>query len=170
MSLYNALFGVNPLAGVCLQALGITTENVPRFRDAYINETGEIVIHTRTGGGNRDFYDSEARCRAHNPEYFTGDEPPTGPWNTDLRALPGFLYDEDDDFDSTYADFHFKPTPEWEPIIKTLLETTGASEAPRAKWEKVLSDLKSGNAQSDSAKRALAVGEQIIAALDKAQP
>lgn len=28
-------------------------------------------------------------------------------WNADLRELPGFLYDSDDGFDCTYADFHY---------------------------------------------------------------
>ena len=53
MSLYNMLFGVNPLASACLFALGLRPQEVGRFRDAFI-ENGEIVVLTRNGGGNRD--------------------------------------------------------------------------------------------------------------------
>lgn len=49
MSFYNMLFGVNSAAPVLLATLGLTLNDVPRFRDCYID--GEhIVIHTRTGG------------------------------------------------------------------------------------------------------------------------
>lgn len=36
MSLYNTLFGVNPLSKMILASLDLTIEKVPRFRDCYI--------------------------------------------------------------------------------------------------------------------------------------
>ena len=51
--LYNALFGVNPIADTLLFTLGYTREDCGRFRDCYI-ENNKIIIYTRNGGGNRD--------------------------------------------------------------------------------------------------------------------
>jgi hypothetical protein len=88
MSLYNMLFGTNPFSGVLLQMLGVTRDDVPRFRDCFLNEDGtEIIIHTRTGGGNRDDYQAS---------------------NDELTEIAGYKFDADDDFDSTYADFHYE--------------------------------------------------------------
>lgn len=172
MSLYNALFGENPMAEVLLSALGLTRDGVPRYRDVYLGASPEgeprIVIHTRTGGGNREFYECEESCRANYPEYFKDtDEPPTGPWNADLRKLPTFVRDEDDDFDCTYADFYFKVPPAFAPLIATLQEIgAGKIEKPSERWEKLFADMKSGE-QTDDAKRAQEVGKAIF---EKLQP
>lgn len=169
MSLYNLLFGTNPLAGVCLSALGLTTtDSIPRFRDAYLTGDGKIAIHTRTGGGNRDMYEHESRARENYPEYFTGDNPPTGPWNADLRKLPGFEYDEDDDFDSTYATFYFVPRDEWKPIFDALKDTMAAP-SPGDRWQKMLDDMRAGGEpRTEEGKRALEVGEKIVGQLSAA--
>ena len=53
MSLYNAIFGVNPYTGGLLAILGIEASAVPRFRDCYVDGEGRIVIYARTGGANR---------------------------------------------------------------------------------------------------------------------
>ena len=161
MSLYNAVFGVNEFAGLLLQALDITTADIPRFRDCYLNEDGtEIIIYTRTGGGNRDFYEHPEHCRANFPEYFEDDEPPSGPWNCDLRARPGFKYDADDSYDETYAHFHYAIPEGWEPIISTLKDL-GASNDPTKRWEEMLTKLRDGNHESPDVQRALKVGEEI---------
>ena len=56
MSLYNQLFGVNPITPLLLKIVGVTLSEIPRFRDCHIDvdERGSasIVIYTRTGGGN----------------------------------------------------------------------------------------------------------------------
>ena len=169
MSLYNALFGKNPFSGVLLQMLGTTEAGIPRFRDCYTNEEGsEIIIHTRTGGGNRDYYEHADRCRANYREYFGGNDPdPTGPWNSDLRKLPGFKYDEDGDFDSTYANFHYEvPTPFREQIA--LLKNLGAVADPAARWQELLSKLRAGNTADPQMQRALTVGESIFGMLNDA--
>jgi hypothetical protein len=166
MSLYNALFGVNPMAGVCMEALGVKPDGVPRFRDCYMTEDGKIAIHTRTGGGNRPMYESEESARRNYPEYFDGEnDPPVGPWNADLRNLPGFEYDEDDDFDSTYATFYYTPTDAWKPIFAAM-SPLAAGETPRSRWERVLADLQaSGGPSTEEGKRALAVGERILGSI-----
>lgn len=166
MSLYNVLFGKNPLSTIVLEALGTSEDAVPRFRDAYYDgEANRLVIHTRTGGGNRDFYDSEDACRDSYPEYFNGDEPPSGPWNSDLRSLPGFLYDRDDDFDCTYADWFYTVPAAFEPIFQTIKELGGGDDAkPADRWQSMLDGLRTG-ATTTETERALKVGETILSAL-----
>lgn len=139
MSLYNTLFGVNNVAPVLLAALGLTESDVPRFRDCYLHDGG-ITIYTRTGGGNRDYYENEDSCRECYPEYFDDDDPPSGPWNDDLRNSKHFLYDEDDDFDSTYAYFQFKYPEEYADDLKALSDKD-ESFTPSQKWEALLGTL-----------------------------
>lgn len=158
MSLYNALFGTNPFSSMLLQVLGTTNGAVPRFRDCYLNEDGDIVIHTRTGGGNREYYDEP------------NEENTDGPWNSTLRALPGFKFDADDDFDSTYADFHYSVPEAFKEQI-ALLKDLGAVSNPAERWQSLLENMRKGDTSSPETQRALAVGEQIFgqikSALDK---
>jgi len=61
MSLYNMMFGVNPLSSLLKAILNIDGEDGKwpsgRFRDVYLEKTEEgvyqIVLYTRNGGGNR---------------------------------------------------------------------------------------------------------------------
>lgn len=145
MSLYNMLFGVNPAGGVILATLGLSSADVPRFRDCYVSKIGNeyrIVIHTRTGGGNRDYYENRGTCEESYPEYFgEGKEEPSGPWNDDLRASPHYDRDMDDDFDSTYADFYFRLPAEYEAELKALADRQEFI-APSEKWQMLLDSLK----------------------------
>ena len=85
MSFYSMIFGGNPSTKEILAALSLTELDVERFRDCWINEDDEeIVIFARTGGWNREDYPNRA-----------------------LTQHPLYLYDEDDDFDNTYAYYHF---------------------------------------------------------------
>lgn len=150
MSLYNMLFGTEPTAKIALTMLGIDPNAVPRFRDAYFTWADEaesepvIVIHTRTGGGNRDFYESEAKCRANYPEYFDKDEPPSGPWNADLRARLGFRDDVDCDHDSTYANFRFSVPDAERGGVVAFLRQAGAPLTPEVKFERAMDALRKG--------------------------
>lgn len=148
MSLYNMLFGVNQMAPVLLGALGMSAGQVPRFRDCYLDsEKKRIVIHTRTGGGNRDYYESEESCRDHHPEYFKGEgDDPSGPWNADLRKHPQFLYDEDDDFDSTYADFYFSFPPDFAADLTAACENV-ETHRPSEKWQALFEALRQSRRQ-----------------------
>jgi hypothetical protein len=132
VSLYNMLFGEQPTAPVVLTILGITRDGVPRYRDAYFTQEGgapALAIHTRTGGGNRDFYDEP------------NSENEDGPWNSDLRALPGFLRDEDDDYDSTYATFYFEVPEGLRADVAELLRGR-APQSPSERWQELFAKLR----------------------------
>ena len=164
MSLYNALFGFNPMAGMLLKALDITTEQVPRFRDCYLDTEGKeprIVIYTRTGGGNRDFYEHEEVCRNNYPEYFGEADEPSGPWNSDLRKIDGFIYDADDNFDSTYASFYYSIPDPFKKIINTLQSLNSKTEKPHDKFERLIKDLEAER-EAPETQRALEVAKPLF--------
>lgn len=127
-NMYNLVHGTNPWAGVLLEALGLTPQKVPRFRDCYWNGK-YICLYTRTGGGNREFYE------APNPDN------PDGPWNENLRAVDGYAFDEDDALDSTYATFYYRPSPT---LRDALLVVPAADATPEQKWRGVLAKLETG--------------------------
>lgn len=80
---------IDPLASFVLVALGLEREEVPRYRDAYVDPSTEpptLVVFTRVGGGNREEYREEIER---------------------MRARPGFLGDWDDPFDGAYAHFRY---------------------------------------------------------------
>lgn len=117
-SLYGVLHGQDPVAPALLAILNEAAPiEIPRFRDASLNADGtEIVVRTRTGGGNRDCVcgDGDPGMRAwtgssdlvKNAE---GHYPNCYPWmNGQMARHPLYVRDEDDDFDSTYAYFHFR--------------------------------------------------------------
>jgi hypothetical protein len=147
MSLYNMVFGENPFSSVLLEALGLTRDEVPRYRDCFLNEEGEIIIHTRTGGGNRADYEEE---------------------NTFLTKVPGYLGDRDDDFDSTYADFHYAVPEAFKPMIETL-KNLGAVNNPAERWQQMLADLKKGDTSKPEVQRALVAGERIMGQINDAE-
>jgi hypothetical protein len=127
-----------------LLLLNITRDQIPRYRDCYWDGS-QIVIYTRTGGGNRDFYENERSCRENYPSYFTGDDTIQGPWNEDLRKLPGYIKDEDDSFDSTYASFYFQAPEEF----KQLTEGLVAAQSPQEKFQEIIKVMQSPNAMED---------------------
>lgn len=148
MSLYNMIHGVNAMAPLLMGMLGLkSSADVPRFRDCYWNGK-HIVLYTRTGGGNRDCYEHPERHR-HN---CGSDCKCKGPYNSDLRSLAGFEYDEDDDFDCTYASFYFTPQPPFAEALKLL---AAEDATPEQKWERFLGELQSG-AKTPQTERVLA--------------
>lgn len=140
MSMYNLVHGVNPFAGILLQALGITHAQVPRFRDCWW--TGEhIVLYTRTGGGNREAYEKGGAYA----------EDHQGPWNDDLRLIEGYVRDEDDSYDTTYAAFYYTPSPTLADALKAL---PVADATPEQRWKAFMEKLKAGQ-RDDQTKRVL---------------
>lgn len=127
MSLYNMLFGMNHLTPILLHMLNLPPGNIPRFRDCYLRG-GYIVVHTRTGGGNREFYDVPNK------------ENTDGPWNSTLRESPYYVRDEDDSFDTTYADFYFKFPDEFAEHLKEL-EAHRPDQPPSEKWQELFASL-----------------------------
>ena len=145
MSLYNMLFGVNQYSHILLEILGLSMNDIPRFRDCFL-EGDNIVVHTRTGGGNRDYYENEETCRENYPLYFVKEEEiPTGPWNDDMRSNPFYLHDEDGDYDSTYANFYFRFPDEYAEDLKALA-AKDESYKPSEKWEALFKVLGSQDA------------------------
>lgn len=142
MGMYNMVNGVNEMAPVLLAMLKLHPAAAPRFRDCWWN--GEhIVVYTRTGGGNRAYYESEVSCRMHYPSHFDGSRPfPHGPWNEDLRQLPTFVRDEDDDFDSTYALFYFTVPENLQWAVPQLVVQ---KKTTRERFEEFLEKLKDPN-------------------------
>jgi len=149
MSLYNMIHGVNPLAGLLMQALGLKPSDVPRFRDCYWNGK-QICLYTRTGGGNREYYDEPNQDNKK------------GPWNSTLRAVAGYSHDEDDDFDSTYATFYFTPGAS----LLAVLENPNAADAtPAQKWESFFERLRTDNTNDPQIVRVLEASRPMMEAI-----
>jgi len=98
--LYNMLFGVD-LAAFFIAPLivnGHPQEKIARFRDCFLQEE-KVIIFTRLGGGNREYYQKEIEQLRNNPYYIT---------------------DYDDDFDCTYAYFEFVIPDKWREDIEKI--------------------------------------------------
>lgn len=146
MSLYNALFGVNKFSHVLLQILDISPLDVPRFRDCYLNEAGDqIVIFTRTGGGNREEYEAQ---------------------NEALRRCPGFIIDEDDTLDPTYAKFHYRVPETYKHVTMAIKEQGGVND-PTEKFKALLDKLMNKETPKDDpdVQRAMEIGKRIFGQL-----
>lgn len=129
MSLYHMLFGVEPTAGIALKMLDITPQDVPRFRDAYFawadaaKTDPVIILHTRTGGGNRADYAAD---------------------NDRLTKLAGYRSDHDDAFDRTYAEFWFAvPDTERDGVMVFLTEH-GEPPTLQQKFDAAIAAIKQG--------------------------
>ena len=118
MNLYNNLFGVNNSAEMLLKILNINRFEIERFRDIFFDkESSFVVIHARTGGGNREDYP-----------------------NVILIENKYYSHDKDADFDSTYANFYFKLP---EDITKELKEIFKNDDTPlpNQKWDLIFKYL-----------------------------
>jgi hypothetical protein len=124
MSLYNLLFGANPAGPAILATLGLTPSDVGRYRDCYVeNDRGHyrIVVHTRNGGGNRDEYQDVL---------------------DELAQHPLWLYDQDDDFDCTYADIRFNLPEDYATELRALADKQEFI-APSEKWQSLFASAES---------------------------
>ena len=188
MSLYNMLFGSNPLSTVLLGTLGLTKQDVGRFRDCFISD-GKIAVYTRNGGGNRECfckYDSKLgsiNCRHHvvqeivdetifvpldevdnypikwniymgskrqvgtgkkvPRDYYVCEEPDSMACGCFGCAItyrlpehPRYLYDEDDDFDCTYATIYFSFPEEYKAELEAL--DSGEKFDPDQRWKDMI--------------------------------
>lgn len=125
--MYNELFGSNPKAADILKALGLTTDDFYRYRDAFINQ-GEICVYTRGGGLNRECYGYQFdRCKdAEDDKHDAGCVVSI---QKRLRNHPLYINDLDDDFDGTYCTFRFK-APSEEVLALRSDETRGENAWP----------------------------------------
>lgn len=92
MNIYQMVNGVNPATFFILPMLGKHPDEYPRFRDAFMDE-GDILVLTRTGGGNREEY-AEA--------------------NAELETVETYVSNHDWEQDSTYAVWRFKVPVKWQ--------------------------------------------------------
>jgi hypothetical protein len=118
MNMYNMVFGENMAKSELLfSLLNKTAGDFGRYRDIYVTED-HIVVHTRNGGGNREDYEDVFEEMAEHPLY---------------------AYDEDDDFDRTYANIYFNHPEEYSELLKEMaLETVTPSE----KWQLLFNSMK----------------------------
>lgn len=152
MSLYNALFGVNPLATLLLGMLNLDRGEVGRFRDCFLTKGDDgqprIVIYTRNGGGNREEYQ--------------------GVLDT-LSKHPCWVRDYDDDFDSTYASIEFRVPEELRSLAEGLLGLQGTPpESVSARFKELVDQIKAGDSSNPAVLRAKEIGKQISEAISKA--
>lgn len=115
--LYNLVLGQNTESLNLLALLGEDAQ-VGRFRDAWVeHRDGDIVlaVYTRNGGGNRDHWyfvgQSGASDEAKDLTDYAGgiDCFCTGCIQTrHIPAHPAYLFDKDDEFDSTYCTNYFR--------------------------------------------------------------
>lgn len=109
--LYNMLFGENASQKDFLfKLLDKTPGDFGRYRDIYVTDK-HIVVHTRNGGGNREDYED------------VFDE---------MSEHPLYAYDEDDDFDCTYANIYFHHPEGYGEVLKEMAVGTIT---PSEKWQ-----------------------------------
>lgn len=145
MSLYNQLFGTNPMAPLLLSMINLKPGDVGRFRDCYYD--GEhIVVFTRMGGGNREEYQSDIE---------------------DLQEHPGYVKDQDEEIDCTYASFFFELPAGFKELMDAEKDKT-VSVSPMKRFESLLEGMKSG-AKTPDVEHAIKVGESIIKQIEEAQ-
>lgn len=95
--MYNVIFGENKLKDILFKILNKKESDFGRFRDIYIDEEKKCIgVYTRNGGGNRKDYE----------EVFE-----------EMKKHPLYLYNEDDDFDCTYATIYFKLPEEYKELL-----------------------------------------------------
>ena len=150
MSLYSLMHGENPLKNVLKHMLELDTPNSfrsGRFRDIYIDETGDrIILHTRNGGGNRDCYcdnsfisveekivEWEGEKHCENCLYVI---------NGKLKTHPNYIEDHDDDSDFTYANFVFSIPEKYKLAVAELFKAQGVYKAPDEKWQNLFIEMR----------------------------
>lgn len=148
MSLYNQIFGFDPLSHLLIRALNVNPLHIPRFRDCFLLE-GKIAVYTRTGNGNRGVNTT--------PWIFEGKVIPRSvapdSWDKLCAAHPDYLGTEDDDYDSTYAFWWFRYPAEYQ---QALTEAAKQHERarPRLRWEEMLKQMKKPGATHQNLLRA----------------
>jgi len=168
MSMYNAIFGFDQLAGVLLPLLGLDPHNngewpVGRFRDCFLSPDGtEIHLYTRNGGGNREHYSEDGTppglgCRC-----------PACCITHHLPRHPNYLRDADDSFDATYATVAFSVPDGYRDELQALAKAGYAPASPAERWKVVIEQLQNpADTANPEHARALQVGEQIVDAIRK---
>jgi hypothetical protein len=91
MSLFDLVIGNSGWPPMLMGISGLEPEMVARYRDHWIEREDEdtliLAVYVRLGGGNRPDYTEQLDA---------------------MHALPSFVSDEDDRFDSTYCTLRFR--------------------------------------------------------------
>jgi hypothetical protein len=136
-SIYSAVLGESPNAARVLEMLGLT--NVPRYRDAFIDPAGFLVLYTRGG---------------------TDGSAPI------LWAMPGFLSAQTGAFDASYLTAFFAiPAKHADEVAAAIGKGEGRAEKPEDGWARVVAEIKSG-ALSEKTQAALG-SVNVAVALEK---
>lgn len=114
MALYNALFGENEHADYLLKVLLLNKNDIPRYRDCLLHK-GEIIVYTKTGGGNRETYQAQ---------------------NKQLESHHLYSRNEDCPYDKTYANFYFQ--------IPYQVSASMESELPAMRWADFFKRMNAG--------------------------
>ena len=164
MSMYNALFGVNPIAPLLKAVLGLEDQwRTGRFRDIHLNEDGTgIILYTRNGGWNRDHWD----ITYPNEELGLSCPCPGCCITYHLPKHPNYVRDWDDDFDSTYAYVEFTVPDEWVSLMKELAKGENLPSIGD-KFADLVSALDNKESTPET-QRALDVGREIFGAIGEA--
>ena len=132
--MYGMLFGQNTKAEFILATLGLTKDDVGRFRDCFVSG-GEIAVYTRNGGGNRECWD------------WMSDDSACGEcvgctMTQEIPKHPNYLCDVDDDFDSTYATIYYSIPEQFKAELAAM---DAGTFDPDQRWHDRIEALK-GNA------------------------
>ena len=138
MSLYNMLFKENEKADKLLNMLDLDRESFGRYRDIYLNADGsKIIVYTRCGGGNREYYDWVFK---------------------NMKNHPNYISDYDDSFDETYCYFDFEVPLEY--IAETSKLSTGIEpDNVSTKFGKAIAEIQKPGSEAE--KRAKEVAKRI---------
>lgn len=138
MSLYSMLFKENEDAEKLLNMLNLERDDFGRYRDAYLNADGTVIIvYTRCGGGNREDYDYVFESMEDHSQY---------------------IRDYDDEYDETYCYFEFDVPQKY--LEETKEMSTG--EKPlnvTEKFNKAIEEMQKPGSEAE--KRAKEVAKRI---------
>jgi hypothetical protein len=98
-----------------LKILGREPGDFGRFRSVYVTED-YIVVHTRNGGGNREYYEDYLEDEDH----------------------PLYSHNEDCDYDETYADIFYNHPEEYKEL---LVEMANNTLTPSERWKNLLESM-----------------------------
>jgi len=114
MSMYNMIFGENSDSETLLKFLGLERDDFYRYRDCYLDEQGRIAVYTRAGGGNRECYCWPDELENSKEELYIDEDGFEHLSDCKvvkfeaLRKHPLYLFDRDDNYDTTYATYYFQ--------------------------------------------------------------
>ncbi len=100
--------------------LGKHPDEYPRFRDCFLRDedrpeyNDHIHVYTRTGGGNRESYETAI---------------------DEMRSMETFVTDYDDGFDCTYASWVFRVPAKWQADFEKIKENRISEISPEYQAE-----------------------------------